>query len=412
MNKRKIFNDPVHGFIAIPGEIVFDLIDHPWFQRLRRIKQLGLTEYVYPGAIHTRFHHALGAMHLMTVALSTLRDKGVYISSEEVQACQIAILLHDIGHGPYSHTLEHCLLAEVKHESISLEFMKRLNREFNNELDRAIEIFEGNYSRKFLHQLVSSQLDTDRLDYLSRDSFFTGVHEGVINYKRIIDMLNVSDEELVVEAKGIYSIEKFLISRRLMYWQVYLHKTVIAVEDMLIKVMERARFLISEGEQLPASDPLAFFLTGNLGMADFRDRPEVLEQFARMDDHDVFMAVKDWQRHSDPVLSMLCTAIVQRQLFRIEIGKSRVDAFRKGEIRRKVQDKFGLSDSETDFIVFEDSTSNHTYSRHSDEIRILMKDGSTQGMREASEQLDIALLQEPVKKYYLVYPKTVDVPAQ
>ena len=303
VNKRKIFNDPVYGFVAIPNEIIFDIIEHPYLQRLRRIKQLGLTHLVYPGALHTRFHHSLGAMHLMGKALLELKAKGHDVSEEEMAGAQIAILLHDIGHGPYSHALEHAIVTSLHHEDISTLFMKKLNQHFNGKLDLALEIFENSYPRKFFHKLVSSQFDMDRLDYLKRDSFFTGVSEGVINYERLLNMVEVANDEPVIEAKGIYSVEKFITARRLMYWQVYLHKTVLVAEYMLVRVLKRAKELSLSGENLFATPALHFFLNNHVSKTDFENDPGVLAHFSNLDDYDIFSALKVWVNHKDPILS-------------------------------------------------------------------------------------------------------------
>ena len=318
-NKKKIFNDPVYGFISIPQEIIFDVIEHPFMQRLRRIKQLGLTDLVYPGALHTRYHHVLGAMHLMSKAIATIRRKGHTISETEEQAALLAILLHDIGHGPFSHALEHDIVSGVSHEEISIFFIERLSKEFNGELDLALEIFKNTYPKEFLHQLVSSQLDMDRMDYLNRDSFYTGVNEGKIGSDRIIEMMNVVNGKLVLEEKGIYSIEKFIVARRLMYWQVYLHKTVVAAEYMLIQALRRAKELKQKGTALFASPALNYFLENNVSAEDFKSDPKVLERFALLDDYDILGAIKVWQSESDKVLSELSKRIIERRLFKIEV---------------------------------------------------------------------------------------------
>lgn len=407
LNTHKIINDPVHGFISIPDGLIFDIIEHPYFQRLRRIKQLGLTEYVYPGALHTRFHHAIGAMHLMHNAIQVLRDKENEISPEEERASLLAILLHDIGHGPYSHTLEHCLINNVPHEEISRIIMSRLNREFHGQLEMAIEIFENKYPKKFLHQLVSSQLDVDRLDYLTRDSFFTGVSEGVVGYDRIIKMLDVKNDELVVEAKGIYSIEKFIIARRLMYWQVYLHKTVLCVEQMMVRALLRARELYKNGMPLPATRDFEFFLANDISLHDFRERDYVLEHFTRLDDVDVFSALKMWRYSKDLILSTLCNAIVDRRLFRIEITDHPASVERVNELRRGLANELGITEEEASYLVFTESTGNHAYNPNAGRIGILDKDGKVKDIAEASDQLNIMVLSKPVIKYYLCYPKTL-----
>lgn len=350
---NKIVNDPVYGFVGIPYGIVFDLIEHPYFQRLRRIKQLGLTHYVYPGALHTRFHHALGALHLMTQAVEVLRAKGVDITETEAEAVSIAILLHDIGHGPFSHTLEHTLMA-VHHEEISSLFMKQLNKEFEGKLTLAISIFNDDYEKPFLHQLVSGQLDMDRMDYLNRDSFFTGVHEGVIGYDRIIKMLCVKDGELMVEEKGIYSIEKFLIARRIMYWQVYLHKTVLSAEQMLIRLLRRAKELAQQGAQLSVSPSLQFFLSNNFTATDFRDQSKtLLNHFARLDDIDIMSAAKSFMDHDDKLLSYLAASLVNRHLFKLKLKTEAFDSGYVRYVKKRVLKKMNFQESELDYLVFE-----------------------------------------------------------
>ncbi len=405
MNKKKIINDPVYGFVTINHEIIYDLIEHPYFQRLRRISQLGLSSYVYPGAVHSRFHHALGATNLMGEAIFTLRAKGVEISDEECEAVTIAILLHDIGHGPFSHALEHTILENVDHETVSVLFMEKLNAEMDGKLSMALEIFENRYPKKFLHQLVSSQLDMDRLDYLTRDSFFTGVHEGVIGYDRIIKMLNVKDDTLVVEEKGIYSIEKFIVSRRLMYWQVYLHKTVLCAEVMLVQMLKRAKQIYKEGKELYTTPALAFLMSKDWTVEDFREKPEVLEQFANLDDTDLFVAMKVWINNPDPLLSDLCKRLVNRKLFKIELQREAFNFRYINEIRKKVQDKYNLKEENIDYLVLTDSTSNSAYSHKEDQINILYKNGNIEDIATASDQLNIQMLSAPVVKYYLCYPK-------
>ena len=407
MNKRKIFNDPVHGFITIPHELIFDIIEHHYFQRLRRIKQLGLSDYVYPGAIHTRFHHALGAFHLMRKALSILKIKGIKISEEEELAAEIAILLHDIGHGPFSHTLEHSLIAGVHHESLSKIYMKKLNEHFKCKLSLAIQIFEGSYKKKFLHQLVSSQLDVDRLDYLTRDAFFTGVNEGAISYERIIEMMNVRNDELVVEQKGIYSIESFIIARRLMYWQVYLHKTVLCVEQMMVKAIERAKYLIAKGEKLDASPALAYFLHNKVKLKDFEKDSKVLNYYSQLDDVDIFAAFKYWQHSSDKVLRTLCEAILERKLFKIEIGNKAFSYKKIKDLNERAMKKFKVSEEEAGYLVFSDSTSNHAYNTTENRINIMLGKNEVIDIAQASDQLNISVLSVPVTKYYVFYPKTL-----
>ena len=405
MNKKKIINDPVYGFVTINHEIIYDLIEHPYFQRLRRISQLGLSSYVYPGAVHSRFHHALGATNLMGQAISTLRAKGVEITDEEYEAVSIAILLHDIGHGPFSHALEHTILENVDHETVSVLFMEKLNAEMGGRLSMALEIFENRYPKKFLHQLVSSQLDMDRLDYLTRDSFFTGVHEGVIGYDRIIKMLNVKEDTLVVEEKGIYSIEKFIVSRRLMYWQVYLHKTVLCAEVMLVQMLKRAKKLYKEGKDLYTTPALAFLMSKDWTVEEFRKQPKVLEQFASLDDTDLFVTMKVWVDNKDPLLSDLCKRLVNRKLFKIELQREAFNFRYINEIRKKVQDKYNLIEEDIDYLVLTDSTSNSAYSHKEDHINILYKNGKIEDIATASDQLNIQMLSAPVVKYYLCYPK-------
>jgi HD superfamily phosphohydrolase len=408
-NKRKIFNDPVHGFITIPYELIFDIIEHPYFQRIRRIQQLGLSTYVYPGANHTRFHHALGAFHLMRKAIYILKIKGHEISEEEEIAALVAILLHDIGHGPFSHTLENILIKGVSHEEISKIYMQRLNEHFGGKLTMAIEIFQGTYHKKFLHQLVSSQLDVDRLDYLTRDSFFTGVNEGVISYDRIIEMMNVSHDELVIEQKGIYSIENFIIARRLMYWQVYLHKTVICVEQMLIKAIQRAAELISRGVLLDASTALRYFFNHPVTAADFIEDKEVLELYSRLDDMDIMSALKYWRHSEDAVLRLLCASILDRKLFKIEMSNVPFSAERVDKMIALAAAEYHVSLSDARYLVWSDSTTNHAYNPAEDKINILTSDGKVTDIAHASDQFNISGLSEPVVKYYLCYPKGMKV---
>jgi len=403
MNKRKIINDPIYGFITIPYDIIFDLIEHPYFQRLRRIKQLGLTHYVYPGALHTRLHHALGAMHLMQQAIETLRSKSIEITEEEAKAVTIAILLHDIGHGPFSHALEHKIV-NVHHEEISLLFMEQLNEEFNGQLSLTIKIFKGSYYKKFLHQLVSSQLDMDRMDYLNRDSYFTGVSEGVIGYDRIIKMLNVRNDEIVIEYKGIYSIEKFLIARRIMYWQVYLHKTALSAEKMLIKVFERVKTLASQKVDLPISKALSFFVYRNISTEQFKsNRKELLDQFALLDDIDITSSLKNFAQSDDYILKKLSTDILNRKLFRVEIKNNPFNCDYIKMIRHKVKKQLNLTDEQAlnDLIII-GTESNRAYSTKKDEIKILMKDKSVKLLLDASDHLIDA---EILKKHYICYPK-------
>jgi len=397
-NKQKIFNDPVYGFVSVPHGLLLHLVDHPNFQRLRRIRQVGLAHYVYPGALHTRFHHALGALHLMQQAIDVLRNKGADISEAEAEAVCAAILLHDIGHGPYSHALEHTIV-DLHHEQLSLLIMEDLNREFGGQLDLAIQIFSDRYPKKFLHQLVSGQLDMDRMDYLNRDSFFTGVSEGVIGYDRIIKMLAVHQGELVVEEKGIYSIEKFLIARRLMYWQVYLHKTNVSAEQMVIHLLRRARELALEGVPLEASKHLHWFL--------YRDAAsqipprELLDHFACLDDVDIAAAIKAWREAADPVLSYLSVGLLDRKLFRLEWRSVPVEPEYLVRIRDKATQVFGAA-VPLEHLVFTGSESNQAYDASVEQIRILFKDGRVLPIDECS---DVPLYTQVVTKHFVCYPK-------
>jgi uncharacterized protein len=404
-NKLKIFNDPVYGFVHIPFELIYDLIEHPYFQRLRRIKQLGMTHLVYPGALHTRFHHAMGAMHLMGEAIEIIRAKGQEITEEEAQAVTIAVLLHDIGHGPFSHALEHSIVHNITHEDISALFMDRLNIIFEGKLTLALRIFRNDYHKKFLHQLVSSQLDVDRLDYLKRDSFFTGVSEGVISSDRIIKMFNVADDQLVVEAKGIYSIEKFIIARRLMYWQVYLHKTVISAEYLLVKILQRAKELAEKGIELFSTEPFKEFLYNKHDKNSFLENPEVLDIFASLDDLDIFTSIKVWAGHQDAVLSTLCNNIVNRQLFKIELQKEPFDQKYLEDKKQNFINDTGFTAEEASYFIFSDSISNNAYDPKSDRINLLYKNGLIVDIAEAADQLNISALSTPVKKYFACYPK-------
>ncbi len=410
-SKKKIVNDPVHGFIHIPSGISYDLVEHSFFQRLRRIKQLGLSYLVFPGTFHNRFQHALGATHLMSLAIETIRSKGHVITQEEEEGVYAAILLHDIGHGPFSHALEYSIVDGITHEQISELFMKRLNHQFKGELDVAVKIFRNEYPKRFLNQLVSSQLDMDRLDYLRRDSFFAGVTEGVVGSARIIKMLDVRNDQLVVEAKGIYSIEKFLIARRLMYWQVYLHKTVIAAEEMLVHILKRAKYLAEKGDELFATPSLTYFLYNKVGKMEF-ENPNVvcngrnaLEMFADLDDDDIMVSIKVWADHSDKVLAYLCKCIRDRQLFKIEIQKTTFTKEYIDQVKKRVGRYFGCSDHALEFMVISNSISNNAYSSDDDQINILYKDGTQCDIGEASDMLDASVLSKTVKKYYLCYPK-------
>ena len=406
MNKRKIINDPVYGFITIPTDLIFDIIGHPWFQRLGRIRQLGLTYLVYPGAQHSRLSHALGAMHLMRQALEVLISKGVNISHEEAEAVTICILLHDIGHGPFSHTLERLLVTGVSHEDLTVLIMEKLDESLDGKLNLALNIFKGNYPKKFLHHLVSSQLDMDRLDYLNRDSFFTGVAEGVIGYDRIIKMLAVHENELVVEEKGIYSVEKFLISRRLMYWQVYLHKTVLAAEEMLIQIIRRAR-LLSKSRQLPCSPALSWFLEHEITPSEFISKKEILDRFAELDDADIFSAIKQWQHDDDQTLSYLCKNLLSRKLLKIELQNTPVETEKINSLRRLLGDHSAFTSADNHSLIISESTSNHAYNPTAESIKILFRNGIVKDVSEASELLNISVLRQPVTKYYLCYPREI-----
>ena len=403
-NKKKIVNDPVYGFITIPDEILFDVIEHPYMQRLRRIMQLGLSHLVYPGALHTRFHHVIGATHLMSLAIETIRKKGFEITIEEERAVLLAILLHDIGHGPFSHALEYDIVNNVSHEKISGYFIQELAKEFGDDLERALLIFKNTYSKPFLHQLVSSQLDMDRLDYLNRDSFYSGVSEGIIGSDRLIDMLTVHDGNLVMEEKGIYSIEKFIVSRRLMYWQVYLHKTVVAAEFMLIHALRRAKELIMRGDVLFGSPPLLFFLQNHITEQEFETNPEVLKNFALLDDYDILGALKIWQHCHDRVLSMLSSGIVNRNLFKIEISRDPYSEDRVTLEKEIVKSSFKLTDDEVHYFVYTDVLSNKAYNENKQNINLKMKSGEIMDLSKASDNLNISALAQPVEKFFICYP--------
>lgn len=403
-NKKKIINDPVYGFISLSKDIIFDIIEHPFYQRLRRIKQLGLSHLVYPGALHTRFHHAIGATHLMMKAIQTLKYKGIDISEEEETGVLLAILLHDVGHGPFSHTLEHDIIKGVSHEELSLLFMKRLNEEFSGQLTMAIEIFENKYEKPFLHQLVSSQLDMDRMDYLNRDSFYTGVSEGVIGSDRIISMLNVVDDSLVVEEKGVYSIEKFLVARRIMYWQVYMHKTVVSSEVLLTSILRRAKFLVHNGEDVFSSPAFKYFLENNFTLDQLKANKHILDQFAQLDDFDIMGAVKVWQNHSDKVLSNLSTFLINRRLFKIEILKEPFSEKRVTYELQQIKETYGLTNEEAKFFVHTDMLRNNAYNENIENINLYMKDGHIKDVSKAADNFNIHALSEPVEKYYLCYP--------
>ena len=404
-NKLKIFNDPIYGFITIPNSLIYDLIQHPYFQRLRRISQMGLSYLVYPGAHHTRFHHALGCMHIMQKAVQTLRFKGVAISNEEENALYIAILLHDIGHGPFSHAMEHSIVEEVHHEEISLKFMNALNEEFEGKLDLAIQIFKGEYHRKFMLQLISSQLDMDRMDYLKRDSFYSGVAEGNINSDRLIQMMNVQDDVLVIEEKGIFSVEKFLVARRLMYWQAYLHKTSVVAEITLTKILKRAKELTQKGAHLECSKPLSFFLNNKITTDTFNLNE--LITFSQLDDYDVLGAIKSWQFHSDFVLSSLSKMIINRDLLKIIVLDEKVDVDQLVGYKNKIMNLYSLSDKEANYFVFKGKLKNQAYNKESEPISILKKDGEIENLVDSSDQLQVKALSKSVIKYYICFPKVL-----
>lgn len=400
--KQKVINDPVHGFISISDKLIFKIIEHPYFQRLKRIKQLGLTYLVYPGAHQTRFHHALGAYHLMKKAIHVLQIKGVNITKDEALAAQIAILLHDIGHGPFSHTLEHVLINGTSHEKISLLYMKELNNEFNGQLDLAIKIFTNQYHKKFLHQLVSGQLDVDRLDYLTRDSYFTGVSEGVINYNRIIDMIDVYDNELVVESKGIYSVEKFLVSRRIMYWQVYLHKTVISAEQMLVKVVERAKDLAQNEKDISTCTMLDYFITNKTKAKD----KDFLKHFSKLDDIDIQAALKVWSNHNDKILAYLSNSILNRKLFKIKIQDEPFDDKTLETIKNNLKEKFSVTDNEVTYLMPNKSLTSYLYHPDHAKIKILFKNNVIKDFIDASDQWNAFTVEKAVTKYYYCYLET------
>lgn len=402
-SKLKILNDPIYGFITIPNVLIYNLIEHPYFQRLRRISQMGLSYLVYPGAHHTRYHHTIGSVHLMQKAVRILKFKGVQISEEEATAVYIAILLHDIGHGPFSHALEGQFIKEVSHENISLLFMEALNSEFDGQLSLAIEIFKGDYHRKFLHQLISSQLDMDRLDYLKRDSFYTGVSEGTINSERLITMLYVKNDNLVVEEKGIYSVESFIVSRRIMYWQVYLHKTALVAEKLLEKILIRAKELSLLGIELPATKTLSNFLKqpankDNLTL-------ETLKEFSKLDDYDILAAIKDWISIDDKILSKLSKSLINRRLPKVMIQNEPFTENQLLTIKQKIKEKLNYSDEELDYFVYHGEICNQAYDSTKNNIQIIYKDGSLKDVTEASDHLNILALSNPVYKYYICYPK-------
>ncbi len=402
-NKLKILNDPIYGFISIPNALIYDLIEHPYFQRLRRISQMGLSYLVYPGAHHTRFHHAIGAMHIMQKAVEVLRFKDVEISEEEEIALLVAILLHDIGHGPFSHAMEHSIVESVNHESISLLFMEELNRQFDGKLSLAIKVFKGEYHRKFMLQLISSQLDMDRMDYLKRDSFYTGVAEGNINSDRLIQMMNVVDDTLVMEEKGIYSVEKFLMARRLMYWQAYLHKTSLVAELTLMKTLKRAKELVEKGKKLDCSGNLQFFMENKVTLEDFD--ANILKRFSMLDDYDIVSALKSWQFCDDAILSELSGMIVNRDLLRVKLSAEKFTKEEMDSYVRSCAKEKNISLEDAHYFVFKGKIKNQAYNKEAEPIRILKKDKTVEDVVEASDQLNLKALSKPVTKYYICFPK-------
>ncbi len=403
--ERKIINDPVFGFINIPKGLLYDIVRHPLLQRLTRIKQVGLSSVVYPGAQHTRFQHSLGAFYLMSEAITQLTSKGNFIFDSEAEAVQAAILLHDIGHGPFSHVLEDTIVQGVSHEEISLMLMERMNKEMNGQLSLAIQIFKDEYPKRFLHQLVSGQLDMDRLDYLRRDSFYTGVTEGNIGSARIIKMLDVADDRLVIESKGIYSIKNFLTARRLMYWQVYLHKTSVAYERMLISTLLRAKELASQGVELFASPALHFFLYNDINHTEFHNNPDCLENFIQLDDNDIWTALKVWSNHPDKVLSTLSLGMINRNIFKVENSAEPIGEDRIKELTLQISQQLGITLSEANYFVSTPSIEKNMYDPADDSIDIIYKDGTIKNIAEASDMLNISLLSKKVKKYYLCYQR-------
>ena len=407
INKRKIINDPVYGFINITSELIYDLIEHPYYQRLRRIKQLGLAELVYPGALHTRFHHALGAMHLMNEAITTLRQKGHHISDEECESAQIAILLHDVGHGPFSHVLEHHILNHVPHEQISFLLMEELNKQFEGKLSLAIKMFIGEYNRPFFNQLISSQLDVDRMDYLNRDSFFTGVREGNIGAERILKMLDVVDNQLVVEQKGIYSVENFLTARRLMYWQVYLHKTSICAEVMLSQIVRRARELVKSGIEVFATEGFGLFLKNDVTLEEFVSDKRYLQAFTEMDDSDIWACVKIWSKHNDLILSGICEKLLNRKLYKIMISDEPFENSFLEKIKNDFLNRDEINKENLSYFVIDGTISNEAYLSEKQAINILTKNKLIIDIADASDLPTIKALSIVVKKYYICWAKDV-----
>ena len=405
MTDSKTIIDPVFGFINIPRGLLLDIVKHPLLQRLTRIKQLGMASVVYPGAQHTRFQHSLGAFHLTSEAIRTLKQKGIFIFDSEAEAVMAAILLHDVGHGPFSHVLEHTLINGISHEDISLMMMDSINKEMQGRLTLAIKIFKDEYPKRFLHQLISSQLDMDRLDYLRRDSFYTGVHEGNIGSARIIKMLNVADDRLVIDHKGIYSIENYLTSRRLMYWQVYLHKTTVACEKILVNALLRAKHLANEGRKLFASPALHYFLYNDVDAELFLSHPEALNYYKQLDDNDIWCAMKVWADNEDKILSLLAKDLLERRLFKVEIFEEPVVTSHIREIQQQLAARYGISIEDTRYLMSIDTMQKDMYDIHDDHIDILYNDGTMKDIAEASEILNVSLLSKKIRKYYLCYQR-------
>ena len=405
MGEVKIINDPVFGFIKIPKGILYGIVEHPLFQRLNRINQLGLAFVVYPGARHTRFQHSLGAFHLMSEAIQNLQQKGQFIFDSEAEAVQAAILMHDIGHGPFSHVLENTLIHGISHEEISLMMMEEINRSVNGQLNLAISIFKGDYPKNFLHQLISSQLDMDRLDYLRRDSFYTGVTEGNIGSARIIKMLNVIDDSLVVEQKGIYSLENYLTTRRLMYWQVYLHRTCVAYEKVLVNMLKRAKELIRKGQQVFASPALLYFLENDIDAEWFATHPEALQNYSELDDSDIWSAMKAWKHHQDKILSTLATDMLDRKIFKVEVLEEMPTEERLEELKRTIAQKMDIAYEDAHYMMSLNTIQKDMYNVDDDKIQILYKNGEIKDISEASELLNVQLLSKKIRKYYLCYQR-------
>ena len=405
MNSAKIINDPVFGFIKIPRGLLYDIVEHPLFQRLNRINQLGLASVVYPGARHTRFQHSLGAFHLMTEAVRSLQEKGHFIFDSEAEAVQAAILMHDIGHGPFSHVLENTLIHGISHEEISLMMMEQINHDFNGQLNLAISVFKGEYPKNFLHQLISSQLDMDRLDYLRRDSFYTGVTEGNIGSARIIKMLNVIDDSLVVDQKGIYSLENYLTTRRLMYWQVYLHRTCVAYEKVLVNMLNRAKNLIRQGQDVFASPALHYFLSNDVDAEWFAQHPETLTYYGELDDSDIWSAMKAWKHHDDKILSTLATDMLDRKIFKVEVHEEPIPDKRIQELHKMIAENLQIPLEDAHYLMSVNTISKDMYNVDDDSITILYKDGSIRDISEASELLNVQLLSKKIRKYYLCYQR-------